>query len=119
LSEWYEEEDTKRFLAGLAGVNQRSQDLFENKFVACSAVQQQEILRQFDEESVNDLIKYSAPTGTKLDNLANPPSFFLMMKKLTLIGYYTSEAGFEEELHRTIIPAGHAGCAPIPEELAN
>jgi len=42
-----------------------------------------------------------------------------MMKRLTLIGYYTSEAGFEEELHRTVIPPGHAGCAPIPEDLAN
>ena len=64
-------------------------------------------------------MKYSVPTGTKLDDVANPPSFFQMMKRLTLIGYYTSEAGFEEELHRTVIPPGHAGCAPIPEDLAN
>jgi glucoside 3-dehydrogenase (cytochrome c) hitch-hiker subunit len=119
LSDWYDGDDTARFLSGLDGVDERSRDLFGSKFIACSAEQQNQILRQLDEESVISMAKYGVPTGTKLDNLANPPSFFLMMKKLTLIGYYTSEVGFEQELHRSIIPPGHAGCAPIPKDLAS
>jgi Gluconate 2-dehydrogenase subunit 3 len=119
LSEWYDADDTARFLSGLADVDSRSQDLFSNRFIDCTANEQNQILTQLDEEAVFALMKYSVPTGTKLDDVANPPSFFQMMKRLTLIGYYTSEAGFEEELHRTVIPPGHAGCAPIPEDLAN
>ena len=48
---------------------------------------------------------------------AAPPrmDFFYMMKKLTLTGYYTSEIGFAKELGKSIIPPGHAGCAPLPE----
>jgi hypothetical protein len=39
-----------------------------------------------------------------------------MIKQLTLIGYYTSQIGFEQELHGEIIPARHAGCVPLKEE---
>lgn len=117
LSEWYDADDTARFLSGLDDVDLRTQDLFGSKFTASTAEEQTQVLKQLDDEAVNGLKLYNVPTHTKLDDVAIPPSFFLMMKKLTLIGYYTSEAGFEEELHRTIIPPGHAGCAPVPEEL--
>jgi hypothetical protein len=39
-----------------------------------------------------------------------------MIKQLTLIGYYTSQVGFEQELRGEIIPARHAGCVPLEEE---
>ena len=39
-----------------------------------------------------------------------------MMKQLTLVGYYTSEIGFEQELREEIIPPRHAGCVPIEDE---
>ena len=41
--------------------------------------------------------------------------FFYMIKQLTLMGYYTSQIGFEQELHAHIIPPRHAGCAPFEE----
>jgi hypothetical protein len=41
-----------------------------------------------------------------------------MIKQLTLIGYYTSEIGFEQELHGQIIPSRHAACVPLEEEAA-
>jgi hypothetical protein len=50
----------------------------------------------------------------------HPPekNFFFMMKQLTLVGYYTSQIGFEQELHGEIIPSRHAGCVPLEEEAA-
>ncbi len=119
LSEWYDEGDTARFLSGLGQVDARSQELFGNPFIACSEAQQKEILTQLDSEATDSLPRFPNPSYAEFVALANPPGFFQTMKRLTLIGYYTSEAGFEEELHRSIIPAGHAGCAPVPEELAN
>jgi hypothetical protein len=41
-----------------------------------------------------------------------------MIKQLTLVGYYTSQIGFEQELHGKIIPSRHAGCVPLEEEAA-
>jgi hypothetical protein len=34
-------------------------------------------------------------------------NFFAMIKKLTLVGYYPSEAGFKDELHKSTIPTKH------------
>ena len=105
LSEWYDEPTRQRFLAGLSDVDRRSQKLFGRKFVECAEAQQIQLLKVLDQEAM--AAKFQ--TG----DLA-PMNFFGMIKKLTLVGYYTSEAGFKNELHRTIIPAGHSGCAPLP-----
>ena len=109
LTDWYDEVTTKRFLAGLSDVDRRSQKLYRKKFVACKEAQQIELLKVLDAEAALAR-KEEASSSTALA----PMNFFAMIKKLTLIGYYTSEAGFKDELHRTIIPASHAGCAPIP-----
>ena len=49
-----------------------------------------------------------------------PPekNFFFMIKQLTLVGYYTSQIGFEQELHGEIVPSRHAGCVPLEEEAS-
>jgi hypothetical protein len=105
LTDWYDEVTTKRFLAGLADVDRLSQKLYGKKFVACNEAQQIDLLKVLDSEAV---------LARKEATALAPMNFFGMIKKLTLIGYYTSEAGFKNELHRTIIPASHSGCAPIP-----
>src|SRR6266571_9250505 len=44
LTEWYDEKERGRFLAGLADVDSRSQNLFGKNFVECPEKQQTEIL---------------------------------------------------------------------------
>jgi hypothetical protein len=105
LTDWYDDVTTKRFLAGLADVDRRSEKLYGKKFVALKEAQQIELLKVLDGEAVL--------ARRDITELA-PVNFFGMIKKLTLVGYYTSEPGFKNELHRTIIPASHSGCAPIP-----
>lgn len=135
LSDWYDEPTTARFLAGLADVDRRSQTLFGQKFVACSETDQKKLLMLLDEESWADARRVSEADQKKSQPLVDqqtlsarkeevppqppaaiaPPHFFSMIKKLTLVGYYTSEAGFKDELHKTIIPPTHKGCAVISE----
>jgi len=131
LSEWYDEPTTARFLDGLADVDKRSQTLFGQKFVACPEADQKKLLTVLDEEA---LAAARGATATKqekrlpaVDEQAlsakkeevppptaiAPAHFFGMIKKLTLVGYYTSEAGFKDELHKSIIPPTHKGCALI------
>jgi Gluconate 2-dehydrogenase subunit 3 len=109
LTEWYEESLKAAFLDGLADVDRHTQVLFGNHFTDCSAAQQAEILIGLGQ---------SLPTGSarQYGRSASPEthdSFYVMLRRLTLTAYYTSEAGATEELHFEIIPEHHAGCAEI------
>ena len=111
LSEWFEPEETKQFLAGLEQVDAQSRTRFSASFVDCSEAQRTALLKDLDDAAMLFAQKQREATRT-----APPPmDFFYMMKKLTLTGYYTSEIGFAKELGKSIIPPGHAGCAPLPE----
>lgn len=48
-------------------------------------------------------------------SLIGDPSFFQMMKELTLVGYYTSEAGATEELTYEPVPGVWEGCVPYED----
>jgi hypothetical protein len=115
LSEWYDDEEKATFLTGLTDVDTRARGLFGKDFVGCGEKPQVEILQVLDDELG------AARAERRRGNMRRLPperNFFFMMKQLTLIGYYTSQIGFEQELHGEIIPARHAGCVPLEEEAA-
>ena len=73
-----------------------------------------EVLAELDEQLAAE--RESIPPGTReRGEAAHPKHFFYMMKRLTLLGYYTSEIGAEQELQYEIIPTEHAGCVPVSE----
>ncbi len=111
LTEWYEPQETKQFLDGVADVDLRSQKLFSKDFVACDEAQQIQLLHTLDAEAMDFAAKQRAIAET--DTQPQPMNFFYTMKSLTLVGYYTSEPGFEKELGEFIIPPSHVGCAPL------
>jgi hypothetical protein len=116
LTDWYDEEEKSIFLAGLADVDIRSHQQFGKDFVDCSEKQQGTIVSQFDQELGETRRTTTAPWSRRLPKHKH---FFFMMKRLTLVGYYTSEIGFEQELRESVIPPRHAGCAAIEEEATN
>jgi hypothetical protein len=113
LTEWYDEEEKAIFLTGLTEVDARTRDLFGKDFVDCGEKLQAEILRALDDEVAEARAEVRRGSTRR-----RPPerNFFFMIKQLTLVGYYTSEIGFEQELHGEIIPARHAACVPLDEE---
>lgn len=115
VTEWYDEEERSTFLAGLADVDARTRDLYGKDFVQCSEKQQVELLQALDDE-----VAAARSDADVRRRRSRPPekNFFFMMKQLTLVGYYTSQIGFEQELHGEIIPSRHASCAPLEEEAA-
>ncbi len=115
LTDWYEASEKATFLAGLKDLDSRSRDLFGKDFIESSATQQMQLLEALDDE-LPDL--HEPPGASWSHQTLRPKQFFAMIKQLTLIGYYTSQIGFEQELHDEIIPARHAGCAPLEEEAA-
>src|ERR1700758_3464088 len=114
LTDWYDDQERSMFLNGLADVDARSRELFGKDFVECSGKQQTQIVTALDEDLTK--VREAVVPGTmrrRRRRDRGEKSFFYMMKQLTIVGYYTSEVGSEEELQYEIIPSSHAGCATI------
>ena len=113
LTDWYDEQERSIFLKGLSDIDAHTRDQFGRDFLDCSPKQQVEIVTELDEALAK--IREGIVPGARRHIRLKPEekNFFYMTKQLTLIGYYTSEAGSEEELHYEIIPASHAGCTTI------
>jgi hypothetical protein len=112
LSDWSEEADKTRFLEGLADVDQRSQTLFGKSFVDSSETQQSDIIRGLDEELVR--AREELKEDRRGHRVLPEKTFFFIMKHLTMVGYYTSQVGVQEELHYELIPSAHEQCVPVP-----
>ncbi len=116
LTDWYDDGPRSQFLSGLAEVEARSRDLFGKNFADCTPNQQGEMVAALDDElsKLRDAeLRRSSRRGASSRLEGN---FFYMMKRLTLAGYFTSQAGFEQQLHRQIIPRAHSGCTTINDE---
>jgi hypothetical protein len=111
LTEWYEDTERTLFLNGIADVDVRANRLFGKDFVACAPVQQGQILIDLGER----MMEQTGPARSfMMGDSAAHPNFYLMFRRLTLTGYYTSEAGATKELDFQIIPDGYDGCAAAP-----
>jgi len=115
LAEWFSDEERTRFVEGLAEIDIRTQSLFQRNFVDANTAQQKEILRALGEELAeaaaalaNNPRSYRGATPEPENN------FYMQFRGLTLNGYFTSEAGFTQQLHEEIIPGRFDGCAPLP-----
>jgi glucoside 3-dehydrogenase (cytochrome c) hitch-hiker subunit len=110
---WFLDEERARFLAGLADVDKRTQNLFQKNFVDASSEQQSEILRSLgDDMAAEANTLASGPRGYR-GSLPEPEdNFYFMLRQLVLVGYFTSEAGFTQQLHEEIIPGRFDGCVP-------
>jgi Gluconate 2-dehydrogenase subunit 3 len=115
LAGWYDEAEKNNFLSDLAQFDVQCRNLLGKDFVECSGEQQTQFLRITDDE-IPEIRERAGATWAQEN--AQPKEFFARIKQLTLVGYYTSQVGFEEELHAEIIPARHAGCAPLEGETA-
>ncbi len=93
MTEWFDNADTARFLAGLAAVDAESRKSFGTDFVACSPSQQTQLMKQFDGEAMEFV--HSQKLAEKAHAKIPDVNFFYTLKKLTLVGYYTSETGAE------------------------
>jgi hypothetical protein len=111
LTEWYDDQERANFLTGLTDVDTNSQKLFGKDFISATPEQQTQMLIELDNEVVRSQKSVSPPSPDE-------EKFFESMKQLTLVGYYTSQIGFEQELHEQIISPTHSSCAPLVSEAA-
>jgi len=117
LTEWATEEDRNNFLAGLAGVDKQSNELYGKDFVDASPAQQLTLLRALDEAVGMGSLRPARHGNTIPEwDTQLRGNFFIVFKGITLHGYYTSEVGFSRELGLQIIPGAQHGCVPVATE---
>jgi hypothetical protein len=104
LAEYYAPDERARFVAGLAAVDARARRARGRPFVRCAPAEQLALVEALDREAFAP-----PPPGARP---AAPPPFFRTFKELTLLGYYTSEAGATRELRHAPVPGRFEGCVP-------
>jgi gluconate 2-dehydrogenase gamma chain len=88
VGDWYYDQERTNFMKGLNGV--------DNGFLNGSAEERHAIM-------------------TKMDNEEGEKTFFREFKELTLVGYFTSQIGAEEELRYEQYPGPYQGCVPFEQ----
>ena len=116
LTEWATEEERKIFLDGLAEADRKSTALFGHGFAAASPKEQAAIVQVFDEELATTRNEKPLKQIRAWELTLMIP-FFAQMRRLTLVGYYTSSIGQEQELKLEIIPGALHGCVPAEPEV--
>ena len=116
LTEWATEEEKKIFLEGLAEADRKTNALFGHGFAAASVKEQAALVLEFDEELAT-LRNEKLPKQIRAWELTLLLPFFAQMRRLTLVGYYTSSIGQEQELKVDIIPGALHGCVPAEPEV--
>lgn len=116
LTEWATEEESKIFLEGLAEADRRTNTIFGHGFAAASANEQAAIVQGFDEELATSRDE-KLPEQIRPWEVTLLHPFFAQMRRLTLVGYYTSPIGQEQELKVDIIPGELHGCVPPKPEV--
>ena len=104
LSDWYADEDTAAFLAGLKDLDASARSAFGKDFVDGAPAQQTALLQGLDDETSR---WNASPRKTR-----GPEPFFHRMKWLTVYGYYSSEAGLVKDQRFVMIPGQYVPCAP-------
>jgi gluconate 2-dehydrogenase gamma chain len=106
LKDVYSQEDKERFINGLKIFNQEAEKIYDDPFIALAPGQQQELVKKIHKEAIDDL-KNLKPEAKR--------PFILMMKELTLLGFFTSEIGATKVLQYEPVPGVYKGCIPLSE----
>jgi gluconate 2-dehydrogenase gamma chain len=117
LSDWYDDRERAIFVEGLARVDEFSKQKFGKNFVELSADQRTEILRFLGDEMASEMAHLATgPRGYHGGTPEPHNNFYLMFRRLVLIGYFTSEDGSTQQLHFQVIPDHPDACAPLAKD---
>jgi gluconate 2-dehydrogenase gamma chain len=106
LKEVYSKEDQDRFTSGLKAFNEEAGHQYGDPYVELEPEQQAEFLKKKLGEAL-EIERNTKPAPKR--------PFALMMKELTLLGFFTSEPGATQVLQYEAVPGAYKGCIPLTE----
>lgn len=90
---------------GLGEIDKRTREAFGSNFLAAQTEQRRELLVDIDKEAKH----YVPPSGKTPEE---SPHYFVLLKQLTLYGFFTSESGATQVLRYRPIPGAYKGSIP-------
>ena len=99
LNEVYSQEEQQWFVDGLKAFNEGANAEYG------------EVFADLDEEDQNAYVRKTHEEAVNAENNTNPPPrrpFILMMKELTMLGFFTSEPGATQVLQYVPVPGAYA-----------
>lgn len=126
VNDCYEAADQKVFREGMDKLNDASKKKFDKTFMNITPEQRKELLMQVDGEAkqyqnkvndFNNIENNKAKTETEKGNLTYQrqhmsPHYFSMLKQLTLLGFFTSQAGMTKAVRYLPVPGRYEGSVP-------
>jgi gluconate 2-dehydrogenase gamma chain len=106
IKEVYAKEDQERFTTGLAAFDEEAKKAYGDIFMELEPSQQQEFVKKAHDEALQT---------ERATNPAPKRPFILMMKELTMLGFFTSEVGATQILQYEAVPGAYHGCVPLAE----
>lgn len=101
VSEWQTEQERTEFLEGLTAIDRYCSKHYQQKFKKCTAVQQTSALTVFEERA----------NVEKTQHETKP--FFMALRELVVVGYFTSKAGATQALRHSHAPGAFIGDYPL------
>jgi hypothetical protein len=106
LKDCFSKEDQDRFLAGLQEFDAAAKQNFGSLFMDLEPARQQEHVKKIHDAAI-EVEKTTQPAPKR--------PFVLVMKELTMLGFFTSKAGATEVLQYDPVPGGYKSCVPLKE----
>lgn len=106
LKDVYSKEDQDRFINGLKAFDEEADKSYGDPFNELDEDQKTAFVKKLHEEAI---------AIEKSENKPEKRPFILMMKELTMLGFFTSEAGATQVLQYDAVPGAYKGCIPLSE----
>lgn len=106
LKDVYSKEDQDRFMEGLKAFDEAAKKEYGDPFIELDPEQQEAFVKKQHQEAI-ETSRSVKPTP--------PKPFILMTKELTMLGFFTSEAGATQVLQYVAVPGAYKGCIPVAE----
>jgi gluconate 2-dehydrogenase gamma chain len=106
LKEVYSKEDQDKFINGLKEFSDAALKQYGDPFVELDPAKQVAFVTAQHDAAVK---------ANKETKPAPPRPFVLMMKELTMLGFFTSKPGATEVLQYEPVPGAYKGCLPLSE----
>jgi gluconate 2-dehydrogenase gamma chain len=106
LKDVYAKEDQERFTSGLKAFDEDANRNQGDSFLELEPARQQAFVKQSHDEAIQ---------AERSENRPEKRPFILMMKELTMLGFFTSEAGATQVLQYDPVPGAYKGCIPLSE----
>jgi gluconate 2-dehydrogenase gamma chain len=112
LHEVYPKKDQDSFLKGLAEFDAEAKKTCGDRFIDCGPAEQVAFVKkQHDAAFVKPVQGISTAWWGSGGGSEKP--FILKVKELTLLGFFTSEAGATQVLQYNQVPGPYQGCVPL------